>query len=249
MRWYRADLHIHSVLSPCGGLEMSPRALVKRLKDCGINWFAITDHNSLANCPAYQKVALSEGLAFSWGVEIQSSEEIHILGYFDSPEAACEFDKELYNSLLPLDNDPDFFGDQVIIDENENILRVEQRALINSSQWDLNTVVEKVESFGGLAVPAHIDACVNSIISQLGFIPEQPVFQLLGITAGLHVDEWLGQRPNIRHKSMLRASDAHYLSDIGTGFSDIFVAAPTVSELVKAAGGIDGRSINIKQNI
>ena len=129
MRWIRADLHIHSVLSPCGGLEMSPADLISRLKEYKIEWFAITDHNSMANCPAYAAVAAKAGMAFSWGVEIQTSEEIHLLAYFDDHQKAQVFDNELYSSMLPLPNDPDFFGDQVVIDENENILRVEQLAL------------------------------------------------------------------------------------------------------------------------
>ncbi len=92
--------HFHSVLSPCGGLEMSPSALVNRLQELGIEWFAITDHNSMANCPAYQAVALKAGLAFSWGVEIQTMEEIHLLAYFDDPAQAQAFDQELYNSTF-----------------------------------------------------------------------------------------------------------------------------------------------------
>ncbi len=102
-----ADLHIHSVLSPCGGLEMSPNSIMQRLKQFGIQWLAITDHNSMANCPAYQKVAEKEGLFFTWGIEIQSVEEIHLLAYFDDSSSAKEFDSELYNSLLPINNDVD----------------------------------------------------------------------------------------------------------------------------------------------
>lgn len=224
---------------------MSPRAVIKRLRECGIEWFAITDHNSLANCPAYARVAAEEGIYFSWGVEIQSAEEIHILAYFDAPEQAILFDKELYDSLLPIANDPDFFGDQVIIDENENILRVEQRALINSSLWDLNTVVERIETFGGLAVPAHVDASVNSILSQLGFLPETPHFDLFGITAGLDVEIWTVKHPEFRAGKLLRASDAHYLSDIGKGSSQLYLDNPCVSEIKQAALGEPGYLIRV----
>ncbi|HNW24597.1 MAG TPA: PHP domain-containing protein [Candidatus Cloacimonas sp.] len=241
----RADLHIHSVLSPCGGLEMSPAAISRRLKQFGIQWLAITDHNSMANCAAYQKVAEKEKLLFTWGVEIQSAEEIHLLAYFDDPIAAQKFDVELYNSLLPIDNDPDFFGDQVVIDENENILRVETRALINSSQWDLNTVVEKVGNYNGLVVPAHIDAYVNSILSQLGFLPDKPHFPILGISAGLDVKSWLKEHPELQDRALLRASDAHYLSDLGKGFSTITVEKPLAQELLLAAKGVGRRHIEI----
>lgn len=220
---------------------MAPHDLVKRLKECHIDWFAITDHNTMANCPAYAAVAEKAGLFYTWGVEIQTSEEIHILAYFDSAEQAQEFDAELYKSLLPLENDPDYFGDQVVIDENENIIRVEQRALINSSLWDLNHTVERIGAYGGLAVPAHIDAGVNSIISQLGFMPEEPAFELFGVTAGLDMQDWRARQPDFAQRSLMKASDAHYLADIGKGYSELYLDKPSVAELQKAALGADGR--------
>ncbi len=224
---------------------MSPNSIMQRLKQLGIQWLAITDHNSMANCPAYQKVAEKEGLFFTWGVEIQSVEEIHLLAYFDDFSSAEKFNTELYESLFPLENDPDFFGDQVIIDENENILRVEPRALINSSEWNLNTVVEKVQAYNGLVVPAHIDSSVNSILSQLGFIPEVPQFQLFGISACLDVKNWVQDNPYFKDKVFLRTSDAHYLNDIGKGYSIITVEKPSVQELFLAAKGCGRRKIEI----
>ncbi|MDP3114087.1 MAG: PHP domain-containing protein [Candidatus Cloacimonadaceae bacterium] len=245
MRWFNADLHIHSVLSPCGGLEMSPRELVARLKTIGIDWFAITDHNSMANCPAYEAVAKRAGIEFTWGMELQTSEEIHLLVYFDNVVLAQAFDQEVYASLLPLDNDADFFGDQVIIDENENILSVEQRALSNSSLWDLNTAVEMALAHDGFCVPAHVDSGVNSIISQLGFLPEKPRFNAFGITARADVSRFLQKQPVFSGKTLIRSSDAHYLSDLGSGFSRIRVLEAGASELAKAALRLDHRNIII----
>jgi PHP family Zn ribbon phosphoesterase len=245
MRWFTADLHIHSVLSPCGGLEMSPRELIARIKACGIDWMAITDHNSLANCEAYDAVAKKAGIAFTWGVEAQTLEEIHLQVYFDDPLMAQKFGSELYNSLLPIENDPDFFGDQVIIDENENILGMEHRALINSSTWDLNAMVQKAREFGGYCVPAHVDAGVNSLLSQLGFIPAEPEFDLFGLTAQADLSAFLAQNGSLSPKAFLRCSDAHYLDDIGTGISRIYVREPSAAELAKAAKGLDERKIVI----
>ncbi len=245
MRWFTADLHIHSVLSPCGGLEMSPADLIGRIKACGIDWMAITDHNSVANCPAYEAVARKEGVHFTWGLEVQTSEEIHLLVYFDAPDSAREFGNALYDSLLPVANDPVFFGDQVIIDENENIKGMEQRALANSSLWDLNAVVDKAREFGGYCVPAHIDAEANSLISQLGFVPPEPEFDLFGITARLNLDNWLIRHGDLDGKAFLRCSDAHYLSDVGSGTSRILVREPSAAELAKAALGLDERKIQV----
>lgn len=224
---------------------MSPQAVTQRLQSLGIDWMAITDHNSFANCPAYALMAEKAGISFTWGVELQTLEEIHLLVYFDAPGAAQSFGKELYDSLLPLPNDPEFFGDQVIIDEKENILGMEQRALANSSQWDLQTAVDKALEYGGYCVPAHIDAEANSILGQLGFLPREPQFELLGISAKLDLPMFLAQEPALGSKVFLRCSDAHYLSDLGSGSSRLYVQNASVAELSLAARGLEERKIVI----
>ena len=222
---------------------MSPRDLVSRARSLSLDWIAITDHNSMANCATYASVAKQAGLAFSWGVELQTSEEIHLLVYFDDPEAAQAFDAELYASLLPLDNDPDYFGDQVVIDENEQILRMENRALINSTLWDLTDACETARSYGGFVVPAHVDAGTNSILSQLGMMPEEPVFDAFGITAGLDTAKFVSRNPWFQGKSLFRSSDAHYLADLGTGIARVYCQEPTVKELQLACKSLDNRRI------
>lgn len=214
---------------------MSPRALMQRIKQLNIEWIAITDHNTLANCTAYAKVAENEGIAFTYGVEIQTMEEIHLLAYFDDKVNAMEFDQLLYTALPDIKNDTDFFGDQPIIDEHENIIRLEQRALSNSVCWDLEATVDKVKNFGGFCVPAHIDAEANSILGQIGFIPDNLDFPLLGITSMLDLDQFKDLHPELRQHSFLRASDAHYITDLGCGLSQIKVMQPSVAELVMAA--------------
>jgi PHP family Zn ribbon phosphoesterase len=222
---------------------MSPYALIERAKSLRIEWIAITDHNSLANCPAYAQVAQTAGIAFTYGVEIQTSEEIHLLAYFDDPAKAMEFDSELYAALLPIPNDAEFFGDQVVIDAQENIIRIEERALSNSALWSLEEAKDWVESYDGFCIPAHVDADVNSIISQLGFLPEQPYFPVLGITSKLIVADYVSKHPEMQNRNWLRASDAHYLTDLGCGCSLITVAAPTVTELRLAADRQNDRKI------
>ncbi len=222
---------------------MSPREVVARVKNRGIDWMAITDHNSVANCAAYAAVAERENVSFTWGVEMQTAEEIHVLVYFDDPGAAQAFGSQLHDSLLPLANDPDFFGDQVIIDENENILGMEQRALMNSSIWDLSAAVEQARSHGGYCVPAHVDALVNSLIGQLGFVPVEPRFDLFGLTAKADLKGFISLHPELAGKSWLRCSDAHYLADLGSGTSRVRALEPSVEELAKAALGLDDREI------
>jgi PHP family Zn ribbon phosphoesterase len=157
-----------------------------------------------------------------------------------------EFDQELYNALLPIPNDAEFFGDQVVIDAEENIVRIEERALSNSVMWDLEQALEQVAAFDGFCIPAHVDAGANSIISQLGFMPQDIYFPALGITSGLIIADYLMQHPEMKDCSFLRASDAHYLSDLGCGSSLIQVEAPTVKELVMASKQLSDRKIIYK---
>jgi len=242
MRWYKADLHNHSVLSPCGGLEMDPESVMQTAAKNGISIFALTDHNSLANCPAYAAWAKRFGIAFLYGVEIQTAEEIHLIALFDNTQEAMEFNELLYDSLLPIPNDPDFFGDQVVIDEEGGIVRMEERALINSSVWDLDTAYQQVDSYGGLCFPAHVDATTFSIIGQLGFIPPHLDFAAVSVTANCRIDRLLTTYPWLQKYPLFACSDAHYLADIGKGTTAFYLAAPTVAEIRKAFKKEDNRN-------
>ena len=195
MRWFKADLHIHSVLSPCGSLQMSPENVTRKAKEQKLDIIAITDHNSMANCKVYEEFAEKNGIKFIFGVEVQSVEEIHILSFFDDWEQARKFDNLLYDSLLPIKNNPNFFGDQVVIDGQGNIVRFEEKALINSSGWTFDEVVEKVHAWGGFAVPAHIDAASFSILAQLGFIPTNTLISALEITKKCSKEKLLTEHP------------------------------------------------------
>jgi 3',5'-nucleoside bisphosphate phosphatase len=243
MRWYKADLHIHSVLSPCGGLEMSPSALMKKVKELGLDIIAITDHNTMANCSTYHQVADKEGVNFLNGVEIQTSEEIHLLALFDDFDKAMSFDRQLYDSLLNIPNDPEYFGDQVVIDADENIIRCEARALINSSVWTLEEVLNKVHDYDGFCFPAHVDAKTFSIIGQLGFIPNNLDLEAVGITAHGDKKEIVRLFPYLQKYALIRSSDAHYLADVGSGTTMFWLESPTVNEIRMACKGIQGRKI------
>ncbi|RLC52290.1 MAG: phosphoesterase [Candidatus Cloacimonadota bacterium] len=243
MRWFKADLHIHSVLSPCGSLQMSPKNVIKKAKEKRLDMIAITDHNSMANCRVYEKFAERNDIKFIYGVEIQSAEEIHILSFFDEWDKAQEFDNLLYESLLPRKNEPEFFGDQVVIDEHENIVRMEEKALINSSVWSFEEVLKKVHDFGGFAVPAHVDATSFSVLAQLGFIPENSFVSALEITKKCSAEKFLSQYPNLRKYALIKNSDAHYPEEIGSGFTEYYLQEPTVEEIMFACKNFKNRKI------
>jgi 3',5'-nucleoside bisphosphate phosphatase len=231
MDYYKADLHIHSVLSPCGGLEMSAKNLIEAVKNAGISIIALTDHNSMANCAVYEKVAQQNNIRLIYGVEIQTAEEIHLVALFNNNTEALEFDKLLYDALLPVLNNPDYFGDQVVIDEQENIIRFEEKALINSIQWSLEETVAKLKQYDTFIFPAHIDAETFSIIGQLGFIPPHIEFDAFGITAKCNLEEFLNKNRYLKNKPFIRNSDSHYLNQIGSAFTNFYIEQPCLSEI------------------
>ncbi len=243
MKCYRADLHIHSVLSPCGSLKMSPKNIFENAKKNKINLLAITDHNSMKNCLSYKKVALKYKINFLFGVEIQTAEEIHLIALFDDNDNAMSFDNLLYESLLPVKNNPEFFGDQVIIDENENILGFEEKALINSSVWDLETTINNVLNYNGFCFPAHIDAPTFSIISQLGFIPDNLKIEALGITKKCNLKKLIDKFPYLKKYAFIKNSDAHYPNDVGSGYTEFYLNSPSIAELRMAVKNKNNRKI------
>jgi hypothetical protein len=225
---------------------MSPRSVMRVAKEKGLSLIAITDHNSMANCSEYAKVAAEFGLDFLYGVEVQTSEEIHVVALFDDSQQALRFDEDLYSSLLPVDNDPDFFGDQVVVDSEENIVRFEKRALINSSIWNFDETIKRINQAGGFAFPAHVDAITYSAIAQLGFIPVNMDIVAVGITAKAEPHVVRYNFSQLMNYSLIQNSDAHYLKDIGSGYTDFYLEKPTVAELKLACQNKKGRKIKNK---
>jgi len=243
VKWFKADLHIHSVLSPCASLEMSPKAVMNMAKQRGLDLISITDHNSAANSLVYQKSAQRAGLDYIFGMEVQTSEEIHVIALFHDYESITNFDRELYQSLLPLDNDPDYFGDQVVIDENENIVRFETRALINSSKWSFEDMLTKIFRYDGFPIPAHVDSASYSVIAQLGFIPQNSGISAVELSAISNKKDLLTKYPYVKNFTEIYSSDAHYIVDIGKSVTEVFCEAPTLAELILACENKQGRKI------
>ncbi len=223
---YRADFHIHSCLSPCASLEMAPRAIVGRARAAGLNAIALCDHNCTFNLPAFAQACAAEGMECLYGMEVSTLEEAHMLCLFDRLDAAMEMGERVYDSLPPIPNRSDRFGDQPIIDLDENILGFAEKFLIGASGYDLGTLLKEVHALGGLFVPAHIDRAIYGVISQLGFLPDEDFDAVELMPAG---DPALALRYPI-----LRNSDSHWLDSIGSAFNEFELERLTV-ENIRAA--------------
>ncbi len=210
------DFHLHSALSPCGDEDMTPNNIVNMAYVAGLNAIAITDHNTIGNVLAAQKVGESLGIKVLPGMEIETAEEVHILSLFPTVERAKEAAKVVYDCLPPINNKPEIFGRQLYMDENDEIIGVEDKLLISPTSLSIENVFELVKSVGGMAIPAHVDRHSYSVLTNLGFIPEEIHARWIEIsyTVG-DVDAYILGRPDISEYKILRNSDAHYLQDIG----------------------------------
>ncbi|AJQ29379.1 PHP domain protein [Pelosinus fermentans JBW45] len=83
MRQFVADLHVHSVLSPCAAVEMTPRSIVWHAAKHGIDIVAITDHNACDNVVAVFEAAKGTNVVILPGMEVETEEEVHMIVLFE----------------------------------------------------------------------------------------------------------------------------------------------------------------------
>lgn len=178
----KADLHMHTCLSPCGDDDMTPYNAVNLAKLLGYDMIAVTDHNSCLNCPAAVRAGEAAGLVVVPGMELCTAEEIHNVCLFPSLDAAKEFSDFVYDKMPDIINRPEIFGEQIITDEKDNIIGYEKRLLTVASDITEGETVKAVSSYGGVCFPAHIDRSSYSILSVLGTFPETPTFKAAGLS-------------------------------------------------------------------
>lgn len=245
LRLFRADLHIHTALSPCGSDEMTPAAIVATALARGLDMIAVCDHNTAGNVRAVQEAgeAAGGGLAIIAGMELTSMEEVHVVGLF--PDAAhAEQVAARVRGLLP-QADADyysFFGEQPVLAADGRHVGAETVALALATPLDLNEVVALVHDGGGLAVAAHIDRKSFGVFSQLGFFPADAGFDALEISKWLPADSPRLAEFAALGLPLIGASDGHYLEEIGSSYTELQLEQPVFAELAPAFAGAGGRS-------
>ena len=242
LKEYKMDLHIHTCLSPCAQMEMLPTAIIKRAKEEKLDAIAICDHNSAQNVSAVRKAGQKENVNVLRGMEICTSEEVHVLAFFNDDDALAEIQKIVYENLAG-ENDEKYFGDQIIVDQNDRVTGSTKKLLIGSTSLGINRVVQLIHNLGGIAVASHVDRDSFSIIAQLGFIPEQLSLDALGLS-------WRCKSSEIKdyekyNLPLVKSSDAHFLPDIGKAFTKFWLQQPSFAEIVMAFQGHEGRAVKI----
>lgn len=206
---YFYDLHLHSALSPCGDEDMTPNNIVNMALLKGLDIIALSDHNTAGNLRAIVSAAENRLLVVP-AIEVESSEEVHIVCYFPSVDIAEQFSEELRTHLPPIQNRPDIFGKQLYLSEKDEIVGEEQQLFVCASGLSIEQVFFRVKAYGGAPVPAHIDRTSSSILSNLGFLPPDLPITALEITKKNRAE----LAPRYAGFQILTSSDAHYLENI-----------------------------------
>ena len=213
MEKYYYDLHIHSCLSPCASDDNTPNNIAGMATLCGLDIVALTDHNTCKNCPAFFEAAKRYGITPVAGMELTTAEDIHVICLFENLENAMAFDEEIDKRRIKIKNKTDIFGNQYILDSEDNIIGEDENLLSNATTISLEEVPELVNGFGGISYPAHIDRQSNGVIEVLGTFPETPHFDIVEINRREKVDEYV-EKYSLFDKKVIISSDAHYLENM-----------------------------------
>jgi PHP family Zn ribbon phosphoesterase len=239
---FKADLHIHTCLSPCSDWDMSPLRIIEQCCEAGIGVIAVCDHNSAENAEAVIRAGKKRDVAVLPGMEICSREEVHMLAIFEDLEQAF-FMQEYVYAHLPGENMPEVFGHQIVANERDEVIRENHRQLIGATSLGVHEILKKTHDLKGVSIASHIDRPAFGIISQLGFIPGNLEIDAVEISYRMSLETAREELPGIGDLPVVRSSDAHYLGDIGKVWTVFLMEAPTLEEIRFSLQGKDGRQM------
>lgn len=200
----RIDLHNHSCLSPCADDDLLPSLLAYEAMERGIQILALTDHNAVQNLPPFAEACQVCSIMAVFGMEVTTIEEVHLLVLFETVEAATDFGAWIQSTLPKRSNKADRFGRQLVCDGLGTTVSEFDLMLATASSLSFDEVVLRGLDAGALVIPAHIDRPSCSVLTNLGFLPDLPYSAL----------EMM--RPTAQKWTVITASDAHSLQEVGT---------------------------------
>ncbi len=213
MNKYYYDFHLHSCLSPCADDDNTPNNIAGMATLNGINILALTDHNTVKNCPAFFKACKAYGIIPIAGMELTTAEDIHVVCLFEELSDALSFGEEIESRRNLIKNRTDIFGNQFILDGEDNIIGEEEYLLSNATDISLDEAPDIVKKYNGICYPAHIDRSANGVIAVLGDFPKTPHFDIIEINRKEKIEEYV-LKYNLNDKKVIVSSDAHYLTDM-----------------------------------
>lgn len=227
------DLHIHTALSPCCDNDMTPNNIVNMALLKGLDVIAITDHNSCKNARSVIEAGKDSGLIILPGMEVETSEAIHVLCLFNDIDIAEGIEKLIIEELPSIKNKVNIYGNQLIMNSNDEVLEDMEQLLVISSGISIYRLINIVCDVGGVAIPAHIDRSSYSIIAALGSIPQDLNVKLIEISQEMNVKDYLEHNNQCRKYTIIQSSDAHYLEDISEPIRFIDVNEKSAKAVIK----------------
>ncbi len=240
MQTLLADLHVHTVLSPCAEIEMIPPLIIKRGQELGLDIIAITDHNAAGNVGAVKRAAEDSGIAIIPGMELQTREEVHLLCLFDTVDQALAWQETVFAYLPARKNEPKVFGVQLLVDERGDLIDRNERLLLTSVDLSIDEAVHEVRELGGISIAAHVDRRAYSLLANLGFVPEGLNLAALEISRQSAPEAFLRAHEALRQWPITVSSDAHRLSELSASMR-FGLQEPSVREIEWALQGQEGR--------
>jgi len=244
LKKYLAELHVHTVLSPCAGVEMIPPLIVQQAIGQGINLIAITDHNASENVGSVIKAAEGKNLTVLPGMELQTVEEVHVICLFDTIEQVTQLQQVVDHHLPDIPNNIEYFGEQFVVDHTGEFIQRKEQLLIASTNLSFEQAEQSVHNLGGLFIPAHVNRQAFGLIYHLGFVPPDAKVDALELSRHISPAEALKKFPQIDGFPLIQNGDVHYLDGF-LGINQFMIGEPTISEIKLALNGENGRTIDI----
>lgn len=190
---------------------MTPNNIAGMATLAGLNIVALTDHNTSKNCPAFFEAAKRNGIIPVAGMELTTAEDIHIVCLFETLDEAMQFDAFVDGHRIRVPNKEEIFGEQLILDGQDNVIGKEEFLLPNATDISIEEVSKFVSQYNGICYPAHVDRPANGAIAVLGDFPDYPGFLCCEFHDKEKIEEYKEKYPSIGNRKIIISSDAHYL--------------------------------------
>ena len=219
------DLHIHSALSPCSDNLMTINNIFNMAYIKGLQLIAITDHNSLKQQYYLEKIIehdiLKGKIDYVHGVELQSSEEIHLLAYFKKGSNLNVIQEWIDKHLIKVKNQSDYYGNQYIFNEFDEVIGIEDNLLISSLDLNVYQIVKKVHEFNGVVILAHVMAKRYGIYEVYHGIPDDLNYDGIEVESIKQLNELKQLCKHLKDDYVFFNSDAHNLESISEPINQI----------------------------
>lgn len=219
------DLHIHSALSPCSDDLMTINNIFNMAYIKGLQLIAITDHNSLKQQYYLEKIIehdiLKGKIDYVHGVELQSSEEIHLLAYFKKGSNLDVIQEWIDKHLIKVKNQSDYYGNQYIFNEFDEVIGIEDNLLISSLDLNVYQIVKKVHEFNGVVILAHVMAKRYGIYEVYHGIPDDLNYDGIEVESIKQLNELKQLCKHLKDDYVFFNSDAHNLESISEPINQI----------------------------